>query len=1176
MLTINPIRRIFKKFFFRIYIAPLVFFSFITTVVIFSWFRYGHIYGGGDVGLPSYAPERILEIAKYIWWEASAPGTTVPQGLTSVPFQYFQTLLKSLSFPPFLIQASVFWILFFLAAFGMYLLGLSVFGKSKFYLAVLTSIFYIFNPFVMVQVWHRFIHNSIFLYSSLPFFYLFLSKWIKNGKYSWLLLFILSNLFFVYLYGTLAFSITVLVLLLFISFFQIGFPWRGLSFMREVIKRTFIGLAAWLAIQSWWLLPVLNVSPDILTAQHSILDNLSTLLSISSQTILPYSLLGINPYYLYLESDFGEIYDSLLFRASIWLPLVFLVPGFIKGLGNKKLVFWAILAITGIFLSKGATSPFGYPYILGFTHVFPLGVLRNPFEKLGMLIPFSSAILLTGGVVWYFSVIKKFRFLVRILITCIVVVILTVNLWPMWLGKIFGKIEKLAFVEVPHSYIEADQYIKNTGKEGRILHLPLNVSESIKYNWQFGYTGVEPSQLLFKSLPSISHGFNRYPVDDALTALSHIFLTSDSAEKILYILQSFSVRYIVLHKEVEWRGGYLKEPNSLELYLNTLFFLVRKEQLGDLIIYELKDQYFSPKLRLSNDFTYLIPSKSNTYWPWMLSSRETDFLSSLQGKNEDILLTQAKDVIILPEEVYKYEPQKIVKENLLGEMPAAKVLPDSPLYMFIKIKEKFTLFTLPANQKFSFQVTQAGKRLTESYLLKQKKPSSSTVSLLKEYQENLLQIREGIKARSNGREQKGEISVNFTVSRHLAILKLIREKAIDLEKQLIEETMNMVSDLMRDANITPANKIIEGHNLSTSERLVSKFNIPDSGKYELFQARQQAQKVYPNDLSKNVFQINSEIKELNGIVSDQFISFGKIDLTQGENEISFDAVPSINLAKLNENSVAGQVVRKGNEIEISSGDHAPSYIELEMDNIFGGNEYYLTFDSWIKLGDKFSIMVIQDTDPYDPKKREKQIPSYDNDFPKNPYQNYWVDNFFKFYINPATTKATIRIVVEPWDGCKYLLAIKALCLDEKIKYRYEQRSQTLFRNLTVVRRLTNPIFLKLDLATHSATFSEKVDFAQKNATSYSGSFTLDSAGFFLFNETFHPDWQLQVFNGKRYVPAQRFLSNLYGNAWFLDKPGEYKFTLDFIPQKNVKVGIIVAIFCIIIITTLTIREYLRR
>ncbi len=1139
-------------------LIPIFLIFILSTVLIFTWFQEGYMYGGGDVGLPSYDPARTLEKSEHIWWEASAPGTTVPQGLTSVPFQVLQSFLHNIGLSPVMIQAFVFWSLLFLMGIGMYFLALGVF-EENFLLATVAALFYMFNPYMMIQIWHRFIHNTIFLAAVLPFIYIFWKSWIKTGNYTKLFLYILTNLLGVYLFGTIAFIATIFILISFISLIEILFPWQGWKKFRMVSKRSILGIIFWSLANIWWLWPVLTIAPASLSLQHSIGESLGTLLAISRQAIIPYSLLGINSFYLYDKADWGDIYNNYFFRILPWLSLFFLIPGFIKGLTNRNWLSWSLLLILGLFLAKGAAAPFGYIYIWGFNHFFALGALRNPFEKLGILLPFSSAILITIGIDWYLAKFKsRLKIMIRTGICLIMVLLLIVNLWPMWLGKIFGTLEKPGFVEVPSVYKAADNFIKNQSKDGKILHLPLTSGESITYNWPHGYHGVEPSQLLFKSLPSVSHGFNINPVDDSLNALSYIFLLSDSEDKIISILQSFNIKFIVLHKDIEWHGGDLEDPQKLEKRLDEFDFLENKTQFGDLIVYRLKDMYFYSRLRLTNNISYFISSENNIYWPWLLSSNKSDLISSLQKKKDDLLIKLGTEMIIPPDHVYKYSPQKIVKENIIGEMPAAKVLPDSPLYLFIRIKEMVQYFSLPINDKFSFKLTLAGKRLVESYLIKEKKSSLLITPQLQEYQRILTEIRDGVYARSNGDEGSKELSINFILSHHLTTLELIKQKTVGKEMKIVESTITQLTNLMKEANITPYNQLIERENLPSVGRLISKFNLPISGKYELLQANEQSQGIYPNGLGTNDFQINNTVSNLNGKAAGNFISFGTVNLEEGLSEISFNSIPSIDLSTINRTSRKGDVKESGDGIEVTSSEHDSSYVDLNIDPIHGGNWYQLSFDAWFKLGDTFKIQIMQDTDPYDSEKPGEKIPSYDNDFHRDAYINDWNNNVFNFYVNPTTSKVVIRFLVIPWDGCKYFLISKTVCSNKLVKYIYEKSSKISFRNISVIRPLSNPIFLKSETAFAPQKNEGTVKYTQNSVTSYSGSISLSSPAFLIFSETYHPGWKLELFNPDKSTVLQRFVANNYSNAWYIDHPGNYTFKLEFTPERKVIVGLIIS------------------
>ncbi|MDD5415775.1 MAG: DUF5667 domain-containing protein [Candidatus Daviesbacteria bacterium] len=1164
---------------------PILFFLFLSGILIFCWFRFGLMYGGGDTGLPTYNPLfTATKIASNIWWDSLAPGIPVAQGLTSVPMLFLLSIPQVLGASPVVIQALLFFVLLFLMGYGMHLLALSIFGKPNYLLAISAGVFYLFNPYMMIQIWHRFIHNSMFFVAFLPFLIMTWLWWIRKRSPVCLLLFLLVNFLAVYVYGTIAFIVPVWTLLFFLTLLEGVVPWKGRKNALRLLLAFLIGCFFWLLTNSWWLIPTFSVSPALFASVHTTDGSLNTLMSLSNSSILPYTLRLVNPFYLYWLADWGSIYQNPIFLIISWLfvPVVFI--GFIRGLKQTQYVVWSLLLLVVIYLSKGAAPPFNFPYIWGFSHFFPLGVIRNPFEKLGIILPLVYAILFSVGL--QYLLITSIKFIGKSKTYFLLIIFICLHMaffWPMFAGKLFGTMEKQNFVEVPPSYTEANNWIKQDlsgTAEGRILHLPLPRSESVTYNWGYGYNGVEPSAAIFTALPSIARGLDIPGVNDALSGLSLIFhkpYAENNQFVILKMLQDFNVKYIILHKDIRWLGGELYNPLETETVLDNLDFLDRETTFGDLTIYKLKDSYFSPKIKLINNIQYYISPENNTYWPLWLSSDNVELLSSLKTDTKNLLIKYGTEMIVSPEIVFKYIPQEVIREKLLVEMPVVRILPDSPLYPSVRLKENLQYSSLPAVEKFSFKVTLAGKRLIECYLLKEKGSAKSIIPQLREYQQMLPEIKEGVELRVSGKEGVKEISINFILARHLATLKLIGEKTNNQEKIVAEEVFNKLINFLKDTNVVPNSSIIEGENLPNVDRLISKFNLPFSGKYELLQAHQQIKNIYPNKLDTNRFQINNELKKSTGSLKGDFISYGLFDLPEGFNEISFNSIPSINLAKITDSFTKGNVKKANDEIELNSGLHDSSYIDINVDPVYGGNWYRLTFDSWIKLGNRFRIQILQDIDPYNPINPTEKLPLYDSDFSKDPYINHWVSQTYNFHISPTTTKVIIRLEVEPWDGCTVTQSSKKLCMNKDFSYQFERLSQVTLRNIRVVTFLTNPLFLQSKLSEPINTFAGEINFIQKNIVSYSGKVRISKSTWMLFKESFDPGWELSLIRNKEiYKPSQHLIANLFANVWLIEQPGDYDFVLKYSPQKFIKVGMVFAGLGLVIVLIFVVGYNFRR
>ncbi len=1145
------------------YFLGFLIFATLATALIFSWFRYGHPYGGGDVGMPFYDPNSILSISKFVWWEVMAPGIVIPNSSISVPLQFVQAIFQNIGLSSWQIQAILFWIIIFGMGYGMFLVAHKIFGKEKFGLALLAGFFYELNPFMMIQVWHRFIQNTLFLAAALPFFYLFFKSWIKTGRYYYLLLFLISNLIAVNLYGALAFIVTVFIFLIFICGFEIFFPWKGFKNARLIIFRTFLAFIAWTIINIWWLLPVLKMEPTILSSHYSVEDSLSSLIGISWSSIIPYSFIGVNPFYIYQEADFGKIFNTYFFRFLPWLVLTFLLPGFVMALKNKKWFFWSLLAIVGVFLSKGPTSPFGYPYIFGFSHFLSLGVLRNPYEKLGILIFFSYAILVPLGVDFYLTVFRnKLKKVVKCLILILLILYLGIFAWPMWGGFLVGKYNKLAFIELPSSYIQANEYIATQASDGRILHLPLPPGEGVTYYWKYGYNGLDSSQLYFNSLPSISRGLNIEYVDDALSGLSGIFSFSNvSDSKIIELLGIFNVRIIVLHKDIEWRGGYLTNPSDLEKILNSKPFLEKKATFGDLLVYKLKDQYFFPKVRLSSNTQYITISKENSYWPWLVQQSSGDFLTPVNKQPDDNLLSQSTELLVIPYNTHLYIDRPVTKSDVVDKLPSTHILPGSILYPLITLKEKIQLLTTLITDRFVYQLNLAGKRLAESYKIKDNKINANITPALKFYQDLLPALRDGIIARKGGGLDGGVTDLESIFALHLEALKQIDLITTGSENVMVNKTRDELISMLRSVNLMPNFALKENSNLPKDNRIVSDINVPQAADYELLQASQNNLNIYPGNLERGNFQVDNNIISLVGTASASFVSYGFLNLSKGFHEISFNAEFSNNLANAQVIEKTGNVSSEGSGFNIISDTHKPGILDFNIQQVTNGGWYQVNFGSWIKLGDQFKMQLLQDSDLPDPSGQEDRLMSVNQIYGRDSYNNIWNLHSYRLYIRPTTTKAKIRFLVEPWDDCRTILVQKNLCKDKNVRFRFEHESSVALENIEIKRVLANPIFLRKVISDKQNFLrSDNIKFIHSDPVTYSGEINVTSPQFLIFSESFHPGWELKLNNGKEdYLPSHNYLANLYGNAWYIEKPGNYTFTLKFAPQKLVLEGIIISI-----------------
>lgn len=1146
-------------------IQAILLYLIITLVVMFSWFHRGLMYGGGDVGLPIYNPQRVLEIISNPWSSQTAPGFPRPQSLTAIPSELFFTLLQLVGFPAFMIQATTFGFLLFMMGFGMYLLAKDVFKERK-AVAYLAGFFYMINPYMMVLVWHRFILTTFFFAASLPLLLFFWRKWIREKAYTPLFLFIAVNLIFSYMFGTLAYVITLWSLLTIYTLFEAVFPWTGWKKASQILASFSLGLGLWVFTNTWWILPVFFVLPTLVSVQHSVSGSLLTLFAIGEQSIIPHSLAGLNSFYLFAREELGEVFKHPLFLFIPYLGVFFIAVGIYYTKKSRELLFWSILFITAVFLAKAPAPPLGYFYPYLIEKFFFLGLLRNPFEKFGILIPFAGSVLFSIGflnLATYFW--KRNNLAGKAAIILSFCLFFGIYHWPFWTGTLFGTLEKRNFVEIPPYYQQANLWIKDQKKEGNILHLPYVTTESSTYRWQYGYSGLESNVNFFTSNPSILTGFNLSYLDNALSGFDLItkFDPTRYEEHLKELFRAFNIRFIVLHNDINWQASLVQSPKNLGKILDSLPFLKKQKEIGELIIYEIDDKNFLSKIHLSSYFDYLEPSSSNDSWSWFLRSDPMEtLLSDRSGGKEVTNLPGHKQTILIPITFELTSSVELVSvEDSLNKLPHARFLLDSPLYPLISLKE--SIYTIGYQKpKENIQLTFAGKRLVEVYKMQDKYPDKSISPTIQRYINHLNKAVDKIfKDALVTIEEPIEFKIlSELFTRHKVVLRQIYQRAKEEDKVVISQALETLRRRMIDMKIQPISELMTEKELDKYSRRIHRFFVPVDGEYEILMVDSKITPIYQNNLSQLDLQIDDTVWSRTAQIRDDLISFGTIPLNKGLHEISFNMQNSLNLIK-----------DKADEIEITSEQHSPNAYEIKVDPFYPNSTYLLSFEYWTKRGNDPIVKILQDSDPENYLATDALMKQRDYQFIKSvesdPYQKYW--RTYSISVSPRKNSAnfSFQVVSIPWDDCIFILTKKRLCDKPEVRFNFQKPSTVAIRNIKVYRVLDNFLFLRSKDTSKVSEQTVNLTYRKNGPLIYEGSITLDKPKFMIFSETFNDGWELTLYkDGGQYKPPKHFFANIYGNGWYLDKEGSYKFRISFAPQKYFYLGAGISIFSLLAFT----------
>lgn len=1127
------------------HIKAILLYLIVTLIVVYSWFHYGLIYGGGDVGLPTYAPQRVLEIISKPWWSEIAPGFPRPLSLAGLPAQVFFVLLQYIGLPAFGIQAVVFGILLFLMGLNMYLLTKDFIGTEKETIPILAGLYYMINPFMMVMVWHRFAHGTFFLAAALPLLLLFWRKWIREKKIINLALFIMISITFSYMFATTAYIITLWILLFSYTLFEIFVPWKDKKTALNIITFSGIGFSMWLLTSAWWILPVFFVFPTLAAAQHSVNDTLSTLSAIGNQSIIPYSLAGLNSFYLFYEHELSDVFMNKLFMFIPWIGVIFIFVGLFSAIRKKGSGFFPILFILAVFLAKGMAAPLGYFYPFLFERFFFLGLLRNPFEKIGLLIPLAGSILFAIGFYNLANYFWKRNFLIgKALIILCFGLFFGIYHWPFWAGTLLGTLEKRSFVDAPKYYRQADEWIKNQRKEGNILHLPLATSDLAVYRWQYGYSGPDPSVLFFTSNPSLSMRFGLPYLDNALSGFDFIdrYNQTEYKEYLKELLRIFNIRFIVLHNDINWQSSGVQTPEKIARSLDMMTFLKKQKEIGELIIYEIDESSFLDKIYLTTSLNKITEDQNN-------ANPSFGFFRS--GLRHPIATLETPS------------SKQVSEENSLKELPQIRLLPDSPFYILKLFKE--------AIQKIAYEkpdeniyLELAGKKLVEINKIQDKNPNKSISSQVKRY---MLYLDKAVdKIFKDGLISDDRITSDMfkiIFGNHRVVLGQVYQRSKNEDQALVNEALKTLNEKMVRMNILPVNDLKNEKELDMYNRKIFRFSVAVDGDYEILMSDSKTMSLYLNNLNKINFQIDNDIISKSAQVKNDLMSYGTIHLKAGRHEISFTKQNSINLVK-----------NPQDEVELISGQHVVNPYEIKIGQFDPGSIYLLSFDYWIQKGNNPVVKVMQDSDPenYLATGELNKQRSYQFMEPTrvDAYNKYW--NSYQLYISPRqnTSNLSFQVISRPWDDCESFFIKRWLCDQQGVRANFQKPSTVVIKNIKVQRVLNNTLFLKHLGNSDSIKANSSptnVIFTKRAPLVYEGSFTIEQPSSLIFSETFNQGWELILSkDGNNYVSPNHFLANMYGNGWFLEKSGSYNFRIRFAPQQYFYFGLSVSIISLLSLT----------
>jgi len=633
----------------------------LPLALVLIWFWKSYLFAGGEEGIPFYNLGRTYSL--YFPFRESDGGYLNQEVIARIPTFALLKILEKFGFSGVFLQAFVFFFLMFTGTISMYFLlhhtlrvDFSFPKKSYllyFYTPLVGAVFYLLNPFSMIQIWGRGIYSQFFPFALFPLFLLLIILGLKKKNIIYGLFALISSFIFSAAFSNLSYVMT-LWFLIFLYF--VFYTFKNKKEAKFVIFFLIYLLLGFIATNFWWI--YYNTTTLVQTATSRTLSlehDLGTLRGVS-RTYNLFIVLQLLHHFLTKAEYYGKVYYTIPFRlVSLIIPISFLFSfSIFKKL--KSFRFYIILFLASFFVVMGSNIPLGWLFTIFFKIFSPMRAFRNPYEKMGLVFLIAYTPFISIGMVRMSEKIcdfikKKKDFKnIRPALVLVFLIFLTcvVYLWPMWAGKFAGGIKYNPWIQVPGYYKETNDWLNDNKSGYKTIHLPLNPGDGARYVWAGGvYQGIEPSMFLFDGYQISTHSnYNKnyynvllerfnilqpgfYGPDPDITQSE--FRSNSFREE----LEKLNVRFIVLHNDVDYEFYKSLSPQEFADYLSKQEGIEKVVSFGKLDIYEVDNDpevglIYSPQVK-----TDLEKYNSGFFKIKVMDSREAFDLYFLQNFDQN-------------------------------------------------------------------------------------------------------------------------------------------------------------------------------------------------------------------------------------------------------------------------------------------------------------------------------------------------------------------------------------------------------------------------------------------------------------------------------------------------------------------------------------------------------------
>ncbi len=1132
----------------------------LITTLTTIWFRKGLILGSGESGLPFYNTSRLLEVLKNSWGDVPIGGNG-SIAFPSYPLYAIVAFFQHLGIPSFILQAALYWFIFVVGVLSVHKIASLIKGNSS--LSRFSSaLFYIFNPITHISILHRFQYPLIFFYAFMPLASLIYLKGLKSKNFVYLIILSLVSLIFSFSFVGPAFLELFFGVLGFLSIFVFVSTFKK--------ERDYFPLFYFLAfvvifslLHSWWLMPLLSSVFVDLGNRGSVKffnpsDNVSTFKGISEQVE---SVLGVFRLFkpnAYPKDDTSWVW---IYRTAPFVLLSFFSAiAFILGLFKKEkellYKFLILVAFIVMFWMKGTLAPFGGVTLRIFELFTFLHVFRNPFEKIGLLLPFAMAIPVGFGMVMIINVMSsKLKLSKRIVSFLILTIAFPVYMFPIVTGLAFtgggppaNNINIGQYVKVPDYYKDAREWLDKQSDVFRVLVLPID-GEGMTYKWEYGFAGVELSNNLFNQ-PMISLSTSNGSLPEMVGNIKQVLL--GYPEKMWVLAQILNIKYIMVRDDIDYLARETEAPSlvlsNVKKYLSQHFSEVAN--FGKLTIFELNPTEFNPKVFASTVPIYLFDplGKGLDLIPFSNAQGKDMFIIASKSPAENIFIDLAQKAVV---NGVRIENIKFDLNNPIENLPFVSIYRDTPFYAVVRLKEELENQLQTVDNQIAFRVNLLGKRVAEI------SHSPQNTSAINEY-------FQGIKSLAS------ELTGSKSVDRAIIEVLINQREALEGIKKRASDP-NTIDQIISDFNSLFIN-IGAKSMYPTEKSLIRRFYVPKDSQYEILIPKQNWNDYFEDawipefDLDGKTIKLDSSQQKDD---KDSFF-LGTYKLNKGIHEVGIPKAKAKNL-------IAEKLPE---ELELSTKDKKLLTRIIPITQLDNNYSYGLSFEYLEEKGNVPVVAIHSDVDFID--KNGEKIPRHGIALIRSNYDFGWKKYNGTFTPFPASGKHYISIKIIPFGDCKAIVPrpYRRYCEDNSFNQRIMQDSSSRIRNLRVERQFLNPIILREVVTAPTKKISPKIDFEMISPARYKVKVTDAQNPFFLILSTsFDPRWSayFTTSNVSDPLPSKNHLEvNGYANGWYIEKSGSFEMFLEYSPERIFLLGQKFALAFIIIAILILVGYFIRK